>query len=186
MEDSRIVAQYWSRSENAIRETQLAYGSYCMTIARNILGNDEDAEECVSDAYLKAWNAIPPERPVRLGLYLGRIVRNLSLNRKKAANTVKRGGGQYVAALEELSDTLTDGKSAESAWESKQIAVHLERFLLSLPKEKRVVFMMRYWYFDTVETIAKKVNASQNSVKVTLFRIRKDLKKYLEKEGISL
>lgn len=186
MEDSRIVELFWRRSENAIRETELAYGRYGKVIAKNILGNDEDAAECLNDAYLRLWNAIPPERPQKLGLYLGRIVRNLSLDRQKAETAQKRGGGQYTVVWEELADALAAKEGVEERWQAARVTELLNRFLSGLPKEKRAVFVMRYWYFDSVEKIAETTAFSKSKVKMLLLRTRKELRDYLVKEGIDL
>ncbi|MBQ4064622.1 MAG: RNA polymerase sigma factor [Clostridia bacterium] len=186
MEDSAIVALYFDRSETAIRETERAYGRYGLTIAKNILGSREDAEECVSDAYMKLWSSIPPERPSRLGLYLGKIVRHLALNRRKALGAAKRGGGQYTVALEELTCDLASREDVEDVMENKRLSSLLEMFLRSLPSEKRVVFLLRYWYFKPVGEIASSLGFSISKVKMTLSRTRNELKVYLEKEGIAL
>jgi len=186
MEDSRIVELYWSRSESAIRETETAYGPYCGAIAKSILGNDADAEECVNDTYLKAWNAIPPERPVSLGRFLGRIVRNLALDRHRVRQADKRGGGQYTLALEELSETLAGGESVEERYEAARLTEALNRFLEQLPKEKRILFLARYWYFKSIEEIANNFGLSQSKVKMTLLRTRNELKEYLAKEDFEV
>ncbi len=186
MDDSGIVELYWKRSETAIRETETAYGRYCTAMARNILENEQDAEECVSDAYLRLWNHIPPDRPRNLGLYLSKIVRNLALNRRKAETAAKRGGGQYPAALEELSEVLASVERVEDIWAATYLREQINRFLGTLPKDKRILFLMRYWYMDSIETIAKAGGISQSKVKMTLLRLRRDLKAYLEKEGIEV
>ena len=133
MEDSRIIDLYWARSEEALSETARKYGRYCHSIARNILNNDEDAEECVSDAYLRAWNAIPPARPARLQTWLGRIVRNLSLNKREKALAEKRGAGQLPLILDELAECIPDGPDGEALTESILIRDVLDRFLEALP-----------------------------------------------------
>jgi RNA polymerase sigma-70 factor (ECF subfamily) len=184
MEDSKIIELYWNRSENAIRETEAAYGSYCKTIARNVLENNADAEECVNDAYMTLWNTIPPQRPDRLQSYLGRIVRNGAINRRKARSTAKRGGNRYPAALEELAEVLAAKDGVEEAFEAKELGRQITRFLEELPKEKRVIFLMRYWYCDSVEAIAKATGFTKSKVKMSLLRTRKELKEYLLKEGI--
>ncbi len=186
MEDSRILELYEKRSETAIRETESTYGRYCRSIAHGILGNDADVEECVNDAYLKVWNAIPPDRPMRLDHYLGRIVRNLALDRRKAKTRVKRGGGQYPLVLEELSETLAGGESVEERYEAARLTEALNRFLEQLSKEKRILFLARYWYFKSIEEIARQFGLSQSKVKMTLLRTRNELKDYLKKEDIEI
>lgn len=186
MEDCAIVELYWKRSETAIRETEMTYGRYCAVVARNILENEQDAEECVSDAYLKLWNNIPPNRPQNLRLYLTKIVRNLALNRRKAEQVAKRGGGQYPVALEELSEVLASVERVEDIWAATYLQEQINRFLGTLPKDKRILFLMRYWYMDSIETIAKAGGITQSKVKMTLLRLRRDLKVFLEKEGIQV
>ena len=184
MEDSKIMALFWSRSESAIRETETAYGRYSLGIAQNILADRADAEECVSDAYMTLWNTIPPQRPERLQSYLGRIVRNGALNRLKAKSTAKRGGGHAPAALEELAEILPAREGVEEVFEAKELGRQITRFLEDQPKDKRVMFLMRYWYCDSVEAIAKATGFTKSKVKMSLSRTRKELKEYLLKEGI--
>lgn len=186
MEDSRIIDLYWARSEEALSETARKYGRYCHSIARNILNNDEDAEECVSDAYLRAWNAIPPARPARLQTWLGRIVRNLSLNKREKALAEKRGAGQLPLILDELAECIPDGPDGEALTESILIRDVLDRFLEALPPEARKIFVRRYWYLSSLREIAEEYGISEGSAAVSLLRTRMKLKSVLEKEGIHL
>ncbi|MBR3059418.1 MAG: sigma-70 family RNA polymerase sigma factor [Oscillospiraceae bacterium] len=186
MEDSRIIDLYWARSEEALSETARKYGRYCHSIARNILNNDEDAEECVSDAYLRAWNAIPPARPARLQTWLGRIVRNLSLNKREKALAEKRGAGQLPLILDELAECIPDGPDGEALTESILIRDVLDRFLEALPPEARKIFVRRYWYLSSLGEIAEEYGISEGSAAVSLLRTRMKLKSVLEKEGIHL
>ncbi len=186
MEDSRIIDLYWARSEEALSETARKYGRYCHSIARNILNNDEDAEECVSDAYLRAWNAIPPARPARLQTWLGRIVRNLSLNKREKALAEKRGAGQLPLILDELAECIPDGPDGEALTESILIRDVLDRFLEALPPEARRIFVRRYWYLSSLREIAEEYGISEGSAAVSLLRTRMKLKSVLEKEGIHL
>lgn len=186
MEDSRIIDLYWARSEEALSETARKYGRYCYSIARNILNNDEDAEECVSDAYLRAWNAIPPARPARLQTWLGRIVRNLSLNKREKALAEKRGAGQLPLILDELAECIPDGPDGEALTESILIRDVLDRFLEALPPEARKIFVRRYWYLSSLREIAEEYGISEGSAAVSLLRTRMKLKSVLEKEGIHL
>lgn len=154
MDDQKIIDLYWSRSESAISETAAKYGGYCYSIAYNILTNNEDAEESVSDTYMAAWNAMPPRRPSILAAFLGKITRNLSIDRWRSRNRYKRGGGKIILALEELDDCAADPQTVEKAYERKQLAFLLNRFLESLPDTERQVFLCRYWYMDSISDIA--------------------------------
>ncbi len=186
MEDDAIVQLFWDRDEKAITATAEKYGSYCMSIASNILGNSEDAEECVNDAYLNTWNSIPPHRPQMLSTYLGKIVRNLSFNMYKKKRADKRGGGQIGLVLEELSEVVEGHGSPEEAWDMAFLNQAINDFLGELPKEKRAMFVRRYWHADSVRDIAKRYGMTENNVAVTLNRIRGKLGKYLAERGIEL
>lgn len=185
MEDVEIVELYWQRSENAITETANKYGKYCGCIARNILHNAEDAEECVNDTYMKAWNAIPPKRPERLSTFLGKITRNLAINSYERLTAEKRGGGQLEFALDELSECIPSSDRVENMLENEALAEALNRFLSEQKKELRVVFMRRYWYLCKINEIASDLGYSESKVKMMLLRSRNDLKRLLEKEGIN-
>ncbi len=184
MEDQAIVDLYWSRSEQAIAETDKKYGAYCFSIACNILANREDAEESVNDTYLKAWNAIPPQRPSLLAAFLGRIVRNCSISRWRAAHAAKRGRGELPLALEELKDCLTDSHSPEDACVYRETVRAFRRFLDALPETERNVFLRRYFLLDSVASIAGDFGFSQSKVKSMLRRTRIKLRSHLEKEGL--
>ena len=184
MEDERIVDLYWARDERALAETESKYGGYCRAIARNILADGEDVRECVNDTWLGAWNAMPQDRPSRLGVYLGTITRRLALNRRKAASAVKRGGGQVPLALEELAQCVPGGESAEALLEAKELGRAVAAFVRALPGTERRVFLCRYWYLDPVADIGERFGFSQSKVKSMLARIRKKLLIYLRKEGL--
>lgn len=186
MEDSQIVALYFQRDERALEETARKYGKYCFSIAHNILGNHEDAEEAVSDTYLGAWATIPPHKPVVLSTFLGKIARRTAIKRWEKGRTQKRGGGEPALALEELSQFLSDGQTPETAMENAELTKLLNGFLQKLPKEERTVFVCRYWYFDPVADIAKRFGFSQSKVKSMLARTRKKLHKTLQQEGMLL
>lgn len=186
MEDSQIVALYFQRSEQAIEETANKYGKYCFSIAHNILGNREDAEEAVSDTYLGAWATIPPHKPVVLSTFLGKIARRTAIKRWQHSRTQKRGGGELALALEELSEFLSDGSTPEAAIENAELTQLLNEFLRKLPKTERTVFVCRYWYLDPVAEIAKRFGFSQSKVKSMLSRTRKKLSTTLQREGITL
>lgn len=186
MEDRQIIELFWTRSENAIAETAKKYEKYCYYIAFNILHNREDSEECVNDTYLKAWEIIPPQRPEKLSAFLGKITRNLSINRFKHRTAKKRGEGQYVMALEELQECIPAVASVEQAMEDNMLVELFNRFLEGLSLEKRRIFMRRYWYFSQVRDIASEYGMSESKVKMSLMRTRKALKDFLEKEGVVL
>lgn len=186
MEDSQIIELYFRRSEDAIAQTAAKYGSYCHTIAYNILQNTEDSEECVNDTYYRAWDAIPPSRPGHFSAFLGRITRNLSLDRYRLRTAEKRGGGEITLALEELRDCVADPRGLDSRMDEKCLTRLLDQFLASLPREQRKLFMRRYWYFSPVKQIAADFGVTESKVKMSLYRSRTQLKRLLEKEGIPL
>ena len=186
MDDAKILDLYWARSESALIETANKYGNYCFAIANNILENDEDAMECVNDAYLKVWDAIPPQRPVLFRAFLGKIVRNLSLNRYKEQRVKKRGGNAIDLILSELEECIPSGNDVETEHESSLVIEAITACLRSLPAESRVVFVRRYWYADSISTIAENLHMSESKVKSMLHRTRNILKAYLEREGVTL
>lgn len=184
MDDHQIIDLFWARDQEAITATAEKYGSYCRTIACQILGSREDGEECVNDAYLRLWNVIPPQRPEHLGAFLGAITRNLALDRYRKAGAEKRGAGQTALVLEELQHCLPDPGRADRLDDSLALTDALNRFLSSLPPQVRVVFLRRYWYFSTIREIAAACRMSEGKVKMMLLRTRRKLKTYLEKEEI--
>lgn len=186
MDDSKIIELYWDRSEQAISETSKKYGKYCHYIAFSILHNDEDSEECVSDTYLRAWNSIPPNRPRKLQTFLGKITRNLSLNRWEKLSAEKRGAGQISVVLDELTECLPAEENTADIVKNMVIREILNRFLDELPTNTRKMFVRRYFYMSSVKEIAEEYGLSESKVTVTLFRTRKKLKTTLEKEGILL
>ena len=182
MQDSQIVALYQARDERAITETAHKYGSYCTSIAQNILQNLQDAEECVNDTWLRTWNSIPPAAPQALGSYVGRITRNLAFDRYKTTHRDKRGGGQLPLALEELGEVAASEYSVEDAWREQEFVDLINTFLRSLPERHRNIFVRRYFYTDSVPDIAKRFGISQANVLKILSRARIRLKEYLDKE----
>lgn len=185
MEDSQILELFRSRSQDALIRTQEKYGRYCQSIAFHILGTENDAEECVNDTLLRAWNAIPPEKPDRLSVFLGKITRNLALDRFRHENAEKRGGSQVPTALEELEEALPDGETADFA-DSIALRDALNRFLRELPEDSRRMFLMRYWRLCTISEVAEKCGGGESRVKMRLSRIRGQLKLFLEQEGIGI
>lgn len=183
MDDQSIVALYWDRSEQAIAETDRKYGAYCYSIAYHALANNEDAEESVSDTYMAAWNQLPPHRPSILATFLGKITRRISINRWKAKNTAKRGGGQITLTLEELDSCVDGTQDIEANSDARELSACLNRFLDSLPKAERDIFLRRYWFFDPIAVIAESYGFTQSKVTSMLHRMRGKLRKQLEKEG---
>ena len=186
MDDKQIIALYWQRSEDAISETHEKYGRYCHHIAHCVLQNQEDADECVNDACLRAWNAIPPARPENLRTFLGKITRNLALNRYEAQCAEKRGGGQIPMVLEELQACLPGHSESEQVVDRIVLQQVLNRFLASLKTEHRKIFLRRYWYFHSVKEIARDLGITESKVTVTLCRTRQKLAELLKKEGVEL
>ncbi len=186
MEDREIVNLYWERNPNAIKETASKYGGYCKTIAKNILGNNEDAEECVNDTYLNTWNSIPSNRPNVLSTYLGMITRNLSFDRFRSKHADKRGGGEIELVLEELGECVSDTDSVEQEVEKEELVRAINSFLDTLAQKKCNIFLCRYWYAIPISEIATRFGMSEGNVSVTLNRIRSKLKTYLIERGYDL
>jgi RNA polymerase sigma-70 factor (ECF subfamily) len=186
MTDEMIVELYWQHDERAIKETELAYGGYIRYVAYAILRDESDAEEITNDTYLKAWNSIPPQRPRPLKAFLGRIARQLSLNRDEYNTADKRGGSQYPLALDELLECVADKDTAPDAAELIALTDALNAFLRSLPTDARRMFIRRYWYMDSIADIASAFAASESRVKSTLARASEKLRKTLEKEGFDV
>ena len=186
MEDDAIIQLFWERSERAIEETKIKYGKYCHSIAFNILGNPEDSEECVNDTYLRVWNSIPPNRPQILTAYVGKVTRNLALDRVRARTADRRGGGETALALDELEDCVSGGDQLTRREDSREIISALNGFLETLTADERNVFMRRYWSMEPVADIARRCGMSESRAASMLHRMRGRLKKYLLKEGITL
>lgn len=184
MDDSGILALYFARDEQAVAETAEKYGGRCYAVSYQILRSREDAEECVNDTYVKAWNAIPPQRPAFLGAFLLKIARNLALTVYQAAQTQKRGGGQGVEALtQELADCVTG--NPEAAVERAELSRLLDQFLRTLPDRDQYIFLRRYWHADGVGEIAVRCHLPAGTVKSSLYRSRRKLKAYLLERGIT-
>lgn len=185
MDDQAIIELYWERSEDAISKTAAKYGGYCYTIAYNILSNNEDAEESVNDTWLAAWNTMPPRRPKLLAAFLGKMTRYISLDRWKNRTARKRGGGEVPLVLEELEECISGEDSVEKEYLQKEFAKSLNQFVENLPDVERKVFLCRYWYMDSIETIAERFGFSESKVASMLHRTRGKLRKMLEQEGIA-
>ncbi len=184
MTDEQIVSRFEQRDEKAIAELQSKYGSYCASIANNILRDRCDSEECVNDAYLSVWNAIPPARPDDLRMYLAGVVRNAAIGYWRKSHAQKRGCGHIELLLEELSDVAASDSPLEKFGDTLALKDAFNVFLGSLKQEPRRIFLLRYWYMDKIEEISEKLGISESKVKVSLHRTRKKLKKHLEKEGL--
>ncbi len=183
MADDRIVELYWERSESAIRETADKYGDYCRSIAYNILYNPEDAEESVNDTWLHAWNNMPPHKPSVLSVFLGKIIRRISIDRWRKKYAAKRGDGEMNLVLDELEDCVADTADVEATIEQKETVRIISEFLGSLPAEERRIFLSRYWYMEPITTIARRFGFSESKTTSMLFRTRKKLRQKLESEG---
>ena len=186
MEDDEIISLYWQRKESAIRETEKKYSHYLMTIAYNILSNKEDSKESVNDTYLKAWNCIPPHKPFILSTFLGKITRQLSIDILRKQHSKKRSGSEYDLSLSELSECIPCHSTPEQAFEQKLLSNAIASYLLTLPKETRHIFLCRYFFLDSIRTIASYYGATESKIKSRLSRTRAGLKLYLEQEGFFL
>lgn len=188
MEDKNIIELFFKRSENAILETDKKYGKYCRKISYNILFDFNDAEECTNDTYLKLWENIPPNRPNYFLSYISKIIRNISLNLYDKKNTGKRGKGEVPILLDELSECIPSNVYTENEFikneDLKMLTKYLNEFLYTLNDKKRIIFIRRYFFAESIKDISYKTGIGENSIKSILFRQRKALKKYLEKEGV--
>lgn len=186
MNDEQILDLYFARDEQALVETDRKYGGYCFTLANSILHNDQDAEETVSDTYLKAWNAIPPKRPGIFKMFLAKITRNLAFSRWRAYSAEKRGGGEMELVLEELEGCLAAPGGVEDAMNAKELARTVRAFLDTLPEREQDIFLRRYFFVEESETIARRYGMKPATVLRTLSRTRMKLKRYLLKEGYAV
>ena len=185
MDDARIVSLYWDRNEQAIEESKSKYGGYCQAIAYRILSDHEDANESVNDTWLAAWESMPPHRPAVLATYLGKITRHVSLNRWRDRNREKRGGGEVALSLDELAECVPDRQNMERTMELAELTEAVNSFLSGLPTIERDVFVCRYWFLASLREISEKFGFSESKTKSMLFRTRKKLLAFLEKEGLN-
>lgn len=183
MEDRQIVDLYWARSESAITETDKKYGRYCHYIAYQILCDDMDAEEIVNDTYLKTWNTVPPNYPDPLKSYVGMISSQLALNRYEEKGAARRGGGKMPLVFHELDECLADEEASADMAESIVLRDLLNRFIWSLPKKTRNIFVRRYWYASSLAEIAEEYGMKESAVAMLMFRTRQKLREFLQKEG---
>lgn len=186
MEDLKIIELFFDRKEYAIAETERKYGGYLSKIAYNILFDSEDSEECVNDTYMKAWNTIPPQKPEVLRTFLGKITRRLAIDVFRRKHAEKRVNSEYALSLSELDECIPDKLSAEAEFERKELSESINRFLASLSKENRDIFICRYFYSDSIKEIASSFQSNEAKIKSSLFRSRKILKEQLLKEGFDL
>lgn len=188
MEDRQIIDLYFGRDESAITETKTKYGAYILTIAMNILYSTSDAEECENDTYLSAWNSMPPQEPLNLKTFLGRIARNLSIDKYRKNTAVKRGGGaeELLLELAECCGAAASQQTVESETDANELTRLLNAFLRELPQEKRILFIKRYWYGESLDDISMETGLTTTKIATTLFRVRGKLKDYLIKEGVAL
>ena len=183
MDDNEIVRLFTERSEQAVAAAMKKYKTYCMRIALNILYSREDAEECVNDVFLKAWEMIPPHKPEMLAAFLGKITRNLAINRHRDSLAGKRGSGETALAFEELSAVISDSTNIEDEAERRELLNEISTFLKKLPERKRNIFISRYWYCESIRGIAERLSVSESNVSVILNRTRQKLREYLLKRG---
>ena len=186
MEDREIIELFEIRSEDAVSETEKKYGAYCFACAENILGDEEDAKEAVFDTYLCLWNKIPPQKPENLRAFAAKICRNIALNKLRKEKAKKRGSGETEIIFDEISEFVSGNDNPEIGFEQKELAKAIDNFLEELSKEKRKIFILRYWYFESIEKIAKRTGKKENSIRNSLFRERKKLKKYLLERGFEI
>lgn len=186
MQDKKIIALFQKRSTRAIKELEKAYKPYMFKISYNILQNTEDANECLNDAYLKIWETIPPTVPLSLSSYIGMITRNISLDKYRHTHSKSRHSGEFHLVLDELSDLISDHQDIVDEISTKEIITYINEYLGTLTKEKRTLFILRYYNAYSIKDIAKKLSISESNVKTSLLRQRNDIKKILEAKGISI
>ena len=184
MEDCEIVALFFERDERAIEETRKKCGKFVLSTALGILRDERDAAECENDAYLAAWNCIPPNKPEALTPFVGKIARRIAVNRLRASKRKKRMENNALVALSELEGCIADRSEPIDMLERKELSVHIDRFLRSLPETERTVFLRRYWYMESVKEISRRFNFTQGKTKMMLMRTRNKLKSYLERENV--
>ncbi len=182
MDDCKIVDLYWARDEQAIEESSKKYGRMLLSLSYSLLSSREDAEECVNDTYLDAWGAMPTARPDHLGAFLSKITRRISIDRFREKHREKRGGMDNL--LSELSECIPGARSPAEEYENARITEEINAFLAAQTQERRVMFVLRYFYAKSIEEIALKMAVSESKIKTTLFRMRAELKKRLEVQSL--
>lgn len=184
MDDTEIIALFFARSEDAISRTAQKYGDYCRAIAGSILRSREDCDECLQDVWYRAWESIPPSKPQSLRAYLGCLTRNLAISRWRRERSKKRGGREFLLSLEELGDCVPAQDDPAAVLDRLALTQALRRFLAAQRETDRRIFLQRYWYFRSVREIAQSLGLTESSVKISLYRGRKALRRLLEQEGI--
>lgn len=185
MEDLQIINLYFHRDEAAILETDKKYGAFCHGVALNVLSVKEDAEECVNDTYMQAWNSIPPQRPVKLGAWLGKVVRNTAINLRKKNHRQKRYAG-IEQLLDELQDCIPSNQTVDSEIGEKELTEVINKWLMSLSKGDRTLFVRRYWIGSAINALAKDYGTTPNRLAKRMYKLRQNLKHMLEQEGYSI
>ena len=183
MEDRKIIELYWQRDESAIKETATKYEKYLSAIARNILEDEEDGKEVVNDTYFKAWETIPPGRPEVLATFLGKLTRQLAIDKLRKRISKKRGGGYYYLCLDELQDLVADSHLVEHYLETQELAALINQWLSTQPVRTRDLFLGRYFCMDSIKKLCGYYGMTESGVKSVLYRARSSLKRYLEKKG---
>lgn len=186
LSDETIIELYWSRNEQAIKETDIKYKAFLLSVANNIVSDMRDSEECLNDTYIGAWNAMPPARPVLLKSFLTTIMRRIAINRFHANNRQKRIASEYAASLSELEDLITNGESTEAEFETKELAKAISDYVKSLSDRQMYIFISRYYIADPILKISKELGCSESTVKREITAIKNRLKKHLESEGYVL
>lgn len=186
MEDQEIIQLFWARNEYAVQEASRKFGSYCRSIAKGILNNHEDSEDCVNEALMRAWEAIPPKKPSSLCAFLGRITKNIALDRIKRSERKKRGGGKLALVYDELAEIVSDGSSVEDNMERKEMMSAISNFLRGSSDKNRQAFVLRYWYCRSVPEIAAELGIKEQHTYVILSRMREKLRNHLKKEGYDI
>ena len=183
MEDSKIIELYWQRDESAIHKTEEKYGNYLNKIAFNVLMDAEDSKECVNDTYFQAWGSIPPNKPTHLSLYLGKIVRNLAINRLRDKSAIKRTANRYSISLSELEECVPYGNSLDEVIDENVLSELIGKYLRKVSDDARRCFIKKYFHMESIKEIAEFYEMSEAKVKILLHRTRKGLKEFLKKEG---
>lgn len=186
MQDEKIIQLYWERNESAIRETQTVYEKYLSKIICNVLGDIRDSTECLNDTYLKIWNSIPPNRPTVFSAYIGKIARETAIDAYRRQNRSKRKASEYTLALDEIGECVSGKENTEKSVEMQILGKEISNYLRTVSEDNRAVFIMRYFYTDPIKDISERMNMSESKVKGILHRMRKGLRKHLEKEGFDL
>lgn len=186
MRDQEITELFWERKEQAVTESNIRYGAYCRRISYNILANKEDVEECMNDTWYQAWNAIPPQRPLCLKALFGKIIRNLSLNRWKWDRAGKRIRPEAMLVLDELGECVSGREQPEDVVLAEELKKEINRFLHGLSTREQGMFVQRYFYLESIKSIARYHGITENAVSVNLNHVRKQLKQYLSERGYNL